>query len=207
MSITERDQQTIAETLCHLSAVTNAPSSMGAQLDRLGEASEAKKHGPGWTTHAKPSVGKANDAEGIILRHARTYKLVSDITRLKSVDLEVPALVAVTLERKDTIGRMVIRIVREFQAALAAPSDAEIARADARASKIVRKPDETVQDVIDRQHATRQRALAEYRAPRGLEALVRRFDLASTAEAAELYADALLVLSMFVQSFNRKEAA
>jgi hypothetical protein len=197
MSISERDQDLIAETLCHLSAVTNAPSSMGAQLDQLSSQSEAKRHGPGWGTHAKGQPAKVHDAEATVLRHAKVYRLVTSLARVKAVDLEVPSLVAISLEHVDGLGRVVVRTLRAFQSALAAPSDEELERANVRAAKAT----------PERRDEVRQRAIAEYRAPRGLEAVQELYALKTSAHAAELYADCLLVLSMYVQQFNRKAAA
>lgn len=197
MSISDRDQDLIAETLCHLSAVTNAPSSMGAQLDQLASQSEAKRHGPGWTTHAKPQAPKVHDAEATILRHAKVYRLITSLARVQAVDLEVSALVLVALDHGQGIGRVVVRTLRAFQSALAAPSDEEIERANVRASKAT----------PERRDEVRQRAISEYRAPRGLAAVQELFGLKTPGAAAELYADCLLVLSMYVQTFNRKAAA
>jgi hypothetical protein len=69
----------IAEVLCHLAGRTNAPSSMGSQLDRLATQSEAKSHGPGWGTHSKPTRPTPKDPEGPILRDGSVFRLISDL--------------------------------------------------------------------------------------------------------------------------------
>lgn len=187
----------VSEVLCHLAGKTNSPSSMGSQLERLATQSEAKRHGPGWITHAKPTRPVPKDPEGPALRDASVYRLISDLGRIRAVDLDAKVLVQTALERKHAIGTIVVRTLRAFQEALAAPSDEELERASKRADKATPA----------RRDEVFQRAIAEYRAPRGLDAVQRAFALAESGTAAELYADCLLVLSVYVQTFNRKKGA
>lgn len=188
----------VPEILCHLGGRTNAPSSMGSQLERLAMQSEAKRHGPGWGTHAKPTRPAPKDPESGILRDAPVYRLISDLGRIKSVDIETAStLVDVAAEQGRSIGFVVVRTLRAFQEALAAPSDEELERASKRADRATSaKRDEVF-----------QRAIAEYRAPRGVDAVLRLFGLKTTARAAELYGDCLIVLGLYVQTFNRNKAA
>lgn len=188
----------VAEVLCHLAGRTNAPSSMGSQLDRLAMQSEAKKHGPGWTTHAKPSRPTPKDPDGAILRDAAVYRLISDLGRIRSVDIEnANTLLDIHAEQGGTVGRVIVLTLRAFQEALVAPSDEDIERAKKRAEKATPA----------RRAEVIQRAIAEYRAPRGVEAVRSLFGLKTTLEATELYGDCLLVLSTYVQTFNRRKKA
>jgi hypothetical protein len=197
----------VAEVLCHLAGRTNAPSSMGSQLDRLATQSEAKNHGPGWGTHSKPTRPTPKDPEGPILRDGAAFRVIHGLGCIRTADLDVPALVALSQGSSEGLGRIVIRTLRAFQEALAAPSDEDIERATKRADKTTSRKGEPPDEYVARRAEVFQRAVAEYRAPRGLDAVQRLFGLKESSQAAELYGDALLVLSMYVQSFNRRKKA
>jgi hypothetical protein len=193
--------------LAHLVAQTNAPSSMGTQLEQLSTRTEARRHGPGWGTHARFEVRtKDHDAEGAVLRDAAAYRVLQGFAAVKDSSLDCDALRAVcgasttcepvpgcTWVRTPGLGAAALKALRAFQAALAAPSDEDLERAERRAAKAP----------ADKRAATLQKAIAEYRAPRGLDAVQVTFKLKSPAQAAEVYADAMLLLSMYVQEFNR----
>lgn len=188
----------VAEVLCHLAGRTNAPSSMGSQLDRLATQSEAKRNGPGWGTHHKPTRPTPKDPEGPILRDGAVFRLIHGLGCIRTADLEIPTLLALSqAHQSEGLGRIVVRTLRAFQEALAAPCDEDIERATKRADKATSA----------RRDEVFQRAIAEYRAPRGLEAVQRVFALKEIAQAAELYGDCLLVLAMYVQAFNRRKKA
>ena len=189
---------TIDDVLGHLVARTNAQSSMGAQLDQLSVTSEARAHGPGWRTHAKPAVKTAKDPEAGILRDSALYRCVTGLGNVKGVDIDAAGrLVDVAVDRGTWIGNVIVNTLRAFQSALASVTDEDLERAERRASKAPPAKQEEV----------RQKALGEYRAPRGLDAVMRTWSLKTSAEAAELYADCLLVLALYVQDFNRRKAA
>lgn len=187
----------VDEILCHLAARSSAPSSMGSQLERLALQSEAKKHGPGWTTHSKPTRPTPKDPSDDILRDAEVFRLIAELGKIRAVDnIETaPTLIDVAAEQGGGIGRTLVRTLRAFQEALRSPTDEELDRANRRAE---RAQEAHKSDVF-------QRAIADYRAPRGVEAVQRLFGLKTSERAAELYADSLLVLSLFVQDFNRKK--
>ncbi len=188
----------VAEVLCHLAGRSNAPSSMGSQLERLATQSEAKRNGPGWGTHAKITRPTPKDPDGAILRDAAVYRLIADLGRIRAVDIETAStLVDVAAEQGCSVGRVVVQTLRAFQEALAAPSDEDIERATKRAEKATPA----------RRGEVFQRAIGEYRAPRGVDAVQRTFALKTTERATELYGDCLLVLSAYVQVFNRKRKA
>jgi len=188
----------VEDVLVHFTAATNAPSSMGSQLDRLAVQSEAKRHGPGWITHAKPTSPTHKDPDGAILKDAELYRCVGDLGRMRSAEIDTAGtLVDVAVSQGHAIGNVLVRTLRAFQSALASPTDEELERATKRADKATSA----------RRAEVLQRALAEYRAPRGLEAIQRCWDLSSSGQAADLYADCLLVLSLFLQQFNRRGKA
>lgn len=189
---------TVDDVLGHLVARTNAQSTMGAQLDQLAVTSEARGHGPGWRTHAKPTVKTAKDPEAGALRDSAMYRCVAGLGNIKGVDTDTASrLVDVAVDSGTWVGAVVVNTLRAFQSALASVTDEDLERAQRRAAK----------SAPALQEAVLQKALGEYRAPRGIDAVMRTWSLKTTAEAAELYADCLLVLALYVQTFNRKEAA
>lgn len=205
MTMINRTPVTVEEMLAHFVSRSNAPSTMGSQLARLAAGSDARHHGAGWGPKAKAETPTPKDPEGPILRDSNVYRLEQGLAAIKGADLDIPALVSVTSSTKDGMGRVVVRVLRAFQEALAAPTEDELGRAHQRAQKVTQRPDEPPSVFVERQLAVFQKAIGEYRAPRGIEAIERLYP--GIENAAELYADCLLVLSMFVQSFNRKKAA
>lgn len=198
MTLIRHESISVSEVLCHLSATTNAPSSMGAQLEQLAAASDARTHGPGWGTKAKPALPKRQDPEGIVLRDASMHRLVAGLGNIKGVDMDTAEnLVKVSYDRKQSVGRVLVRVLRSYHAALAAPTEEELARANERAAKCV----------AHKRSEVFQKAIGEYRAPRGLEAVRVEAGLKTSGEAAALYGDCLIVLAMYVQVFNRKAVA
>ncbi len=105
------------------------------------------------------------------------------------------------------MGRIVVQVLRAFQEALTAPTDDEIERATKRADRTASRQSEPPEEHVARRAEVFQRAIAEYRSPRGVEAVQRLFGLKESGQAAELYGDCLLVLSMYVQTFNRRKKA
>jgi len=190
---------TVDEVLSHLVAQTNAPSSMGAQLEQLSTRSEARKHGPGWTTHSNATETKIHDAEGSALRNATAYRVLQEITRVKDTSISVDALRAMAETHRRGLGECTIIALRAYHAALAAPSDDDLQRAERRAA---RAPE-------DKRDEVRQRTIAELRAPRGVAAVAVAFGLPSSdiTSGAELYADARLLLGTFVDEFVKARGA
>lgn len=224
MTLIRQEVLTVSEVLCHLSATTNAPSSMGAQLEQLAAASDARTHGAGWTTKAKAPLPKRQDPESNTLRDASMHRLVTGLGDISGgLDpATAETLIKVAYDRKQSVGRVIVQTLRAFHAALQALTDEEIERACLRADKSgTRRPGKIgdsgnwvgMKACANGENCTCQhcqwersyeRACIEYRSPRGQEAVQELYKLKTSQEAAMLYGDCLIVLAVYVQQFNRK---
>jgi len=199
---------------------------MGAQLEQLAAASDARTHGPGWGVKAKPPLPKRQDPESNMLRDGSMHRLVAGLGNIKGVDLDTAeTLIRVSYDQGQSVGRVLVQTLRAFHTALRALTDEEIDRACLRADKSgTRRPGKIGENgnwigmkacVSGEQCTCRhcqwersyERACVEYRSPRGLEAVQELYKLKTSAEAAMLYGDCLIVLAVYVQAFNRKAVA
>lgn len=150
----------------------------------------------------------ASDLEGSMLKDATAFRVVQDLSRIRNTRLDtVAALLKIVTKSGQSMGVVVVRTLRAFQEALTSPSDEDLERATKRADKTIARKGEPPDAFIARRDEVFQRAIGEYRAPRGVEAIERAFSLKESGEAAELYGDCLLVLSLYVQEFNNRKGA
>ena len=221
---------TVEDVLLEFSGRSNAASTLGAQLDSMmladagikrnnrQDRAECSKCGSkvkrrsnkaacacGGTLRAAgaplPEMHISGDEtpdvdfESNVLRGASMARCLSDLGRIRDTTIDVPVLLHVAASQRRAIGGVVVATLGAFQAALASPSDEDLARANSRASKATPA----------RREEVRQRALAEYRAPRGLDAVQRTLDIKDSSKAAELYADCVLVVASFLRIFNARK--